>query len=790
MKLAIKSHFIYIDSQSPPFSGYILINGDTIEGVNLPSEVDLEPYEVLDYSDYYVMPGLIDINTHLNAAYHSEWQEIEAMTKQALTGGVTTIIDNPIMNHKDTEDIEEIHNIEIRKKALEGKLSVDVGLLGYLGPHNYTDFAKIYEETGVIGFKLYLSQPFEENIPPVDLRDLTILSQLIKKSKIEDLVLSINCEMASTRDLYMASPCRKTSLENRLNLKYDIHNFSGFGGGHHGVYQQNEEDEEEQFRKKTRSMGQKPTEDSIFDIISEINYLEASGSGIDRISPSTALLNLNSKLMSNILEQKHISDLELMDYEDSYSEKNEPNLMTESTTHFNFQDYDSNLEYSVDSLERIESNMMNTQKQISDVQIDQIRENSDHKQQNTEPDIAEIMLSFSKQPKRFDSCPFFKVTDFFLKNAFEDAFEEIKKKEPEVEEFKKKPSEELIISKSDHSNDSNNSFNRTSLSSFGERRKTFIEKKHGPKTPQSKFRNVALIKTKTPVHQEKEKKKNRAYIYFLPNHPVSWETNGLNIILRLFLETSNEQKVVLTNLSSPCLAFQVREARKLVPNLRIYTDTAAPFAFFNKDEIKLGGTKMKCSPPIRDKENQYFLVRSLKALIFDTVSSYHLGVPERFKAVDEGNFRRAFNGISSIGGTLSMIWTKFYSILRIKQKKHKREFVEPEEIEKIMKKLVYLMSENPSKIMFLDKKKGVLKKGFLADLFIWDPFKIKKIQLNNDKETLLKNKNMYCLNGTKVYGEVVLTMLRGEVVFQRELKSLIFKENRGKLLFNKAWCKK
>jgi len=772
MKLAIKSLHIFIDSQTPPFSGYILIDGSYIEALiplSLGSKPDFSSYELLDYTDYYVMPGIIDLNTHLNSAYNNEWQEIEAFTKQALTGGVTTIIDNPVMNHKEGEDINEIHNIEMRKKALEGKISVDVGLLAYLGSHNYADFLKIYEETGVLGFKIYFAQAFEENLPTFELRDLTVFSQLMKQSKIEDLILSINCEMASNRDLYMSSPCRHCPLDKRLDLHYDIHNFSGFGGGHHGVFQA--EDDEDQFRKKTKSVGQMTIEDSsLFDIINEIKALETPGHK-DNISPSTAFLNLNSKLMSNVLEQKHISDLELMDYEES-GFPNKDETYDNSTNQFDFNDYDSNLEFSASSLQNLESS--------PNVQIENIDENIENsdirvKQQNSESDVVEIMLSHQRQPKRFDSCPFFKGNNFYLKNVFDDAFEEIKGEESQYN--------------SDKSNESNSSMKRSSISSFGERRKTFIQTKNGKpdlNTP-SKFRNVALIKTKTPVHQEKEMKKNRTYLYFLPNHPVSWEINGLNVVLTFLSDLSNQQRIILTNLSSPCLAFQIRETKKIISKLNIFTDTAAPFLFFNKDDIKIGETKMKCSPPIRDKENQYFLVRSVKALIFDSVSSYHLAVPEKFKSVDEGNFRRAFNGISSIGGTLSMLWTKFYSILRIKQKKKNRKDIDQEELEKLLKKIVYLTSENPSKMLFLDGKKGMVKKGFLADLMIWDPFKITKIQ---EKNILLRNKNLFCLKGMKVYGEVVMTILGGKIVFKREANNFIFRENEGMLLFNKAWSHK
>ena len=249
--------------------------------------------------------------------------------------------------------------------------------------------------------------------------------------------------------------------------------------------------------------------------------------------------------------------------------------------------------------------------------------------------------------------------------------------------------------------------------------------------------------------------------------------------------------MILTNLSSPSLGFQVREAKKICPELQIYTDTSSPFIFFNKDNIGFSETKYKCSPPIRDKENQYFLVRSVKALIFDSVSSYHISVPEHYKTIDGGNFRRALNGISSIGGSLSMLWTKLFSILRIKEKKLgiTDKNIYKADIERLIKKVILLMSYNPSKLMFLEKK-GCLVKGNHADLVVWDPFKIKHFT-KKFEDLVIKEKKMYCLKDIKVYGEVMMTMLRGEVVFERKnIEELSFGKKKGRLMYNKSFVDK
>lgn len=759
---AIKSNHIFIDHLSSPIAGYLLVNNNIIHQI-IPLEKisshSLSKYTILDYENFYVMPGLIDLNMHLHENFEEDWKDVENTTKMSLMGGVTTIIANPMMNSRN-EEKNEVQCVTDREKELKDKISVDCGLLAYLGPHNCNDYETIFKESGVLGFKIYLSQPFDHTLPSFEsINTLLNFIDFFQKSheKLGKIVLSINCEMASNRDLFMASPCRKNPKEKRLDLEFDIHNTSGFGGGHHGVYDFGE-NEEVVGRPKAKSQTTTKNNNNtdILDIINDINTLEAENPLTDNSSPSTALLNLNSQLISNILEQKHVSDLELLEYESSGVTLNEGKKSVSENGNlgnsvFDFQDHDSNLEEDVNS---------------SLIFIDTI----DEKFEPEENDDKNLIIQ-----KKIESCPFIKSKPFILGQTFEDAFEEIKKKECED-----------IKNSSDKSSDSVNSLRRNS-SSFGERRK-----KKFLSSMNSKFKEMASIKTKKDIMEEKEKRKNRNYTYFLPNHPVSWETNGTNVILKNCKDAESKNlHIILTNLSSSCLAFRIREAKKFNPKLQIFCDTAAPFIFFNRDMVGVSQTKLKSSPPIRDRENQFLLVRSAKAQIFDSVSSYHFATPSKMKEIDGGNFRRAFNGISSVGGALNMLWTKFYSILRIRYKK--KEGINTEEkrqdIDRLIQKVIYLMSSRPSELLFLQEKKGTLHPGKQADIMIWDPFKIKKITDSNN-EILLKEPKNHCLLGYKVYGEVVMTMLGGNVVFKRENDGkLFFEEGKGQILRNSFFDK-
>lgn len=52
--------------------------------------------ETFDFSDYVLMPGLIDSHVHINEPGRTEWEGFATATKAAAAGGFTTIVDMPL----------------------------------------------------------------------------------------------------------------------------------------------------------------------------------------------------------------------------------------------------------------------------------------------------------------------------------------------------------------------------------------------------------------------------------------------------------------------------------------------------------------------------------------------------------------------------------------------------------------------------------------------------------------------------------------------------------------------
>ena len=105
-KKAFYSQHIFCDEISDPIEGFLLISSSHIECIlpcipttftPLKTSLRDEGYEINDYADYYICPGLIDPHVSLNSSSDDSWQDIANITKMAASGGITTIIDHPVL---------------------------------------------------------------------------------------------------------------------------------------------------------------------------------------------------------------------------------------------------------------------------------------------------------------------------------------------------------------------------------------------------------------------------------------------------------------------------------------------------------------------------------------------------------------------------------------------------------------------------------------------------------------------------------------------------------------------
>lgn len=226
---------------------------------------------------------------------------------------------------------------------------------------------------------------------------------------------------------------------------------------------------------------------------------------------------------------------------------------------------------------------------------------------------------------------------------------------------------------------------------------------------------------------------------FLSTRPEEWENNAVAILIKLCREFDSHIHIV--HLSSSRSLDIIREAKK--EGLKLTAETCPHYLYFSSEEIPKGDTRYKCTPPIRDSANREKLWSAVKEDVIDFIVSDHSPCDPALKCTEEGDFEKAWGGISGLQLGISIIWTEAV----------KRGFT----IEDVSR----LMSTKPSAFIGLDKKKGRIEKGFDADLIVFDP--LKKFTVKGNE--LFHRHKLTPYEGREFSGVVEAAYLRGKKIF-------------------------
>ena len=143
-----------------------------------------------------LIPGLVDTHVHVNEPGRTEWEGFATATRAAAAGGVTTIIDMPLNSIPPTTNVAAL---ELKRRAAEGDVFVDVGFWGGVLPDNEADLGPLID-AGVFGFKAFLLQSGVEEFPPITPAQMEAAMEVLADS---DSVLIVHAEDA---DIIGAAP--------------------------------------------------------------------------------------------------------------------------------------------------------------------------------------------------------------------------------------------------------------------------------------------------------------------------------------------------------------------------------------------------------------------------------------------------------------------------------------------------------------------------------------------------------------------------------------------------------
>ena len=234
----------------------------------------------------------------------------------------------------------------------------------------------------------------------------------------------------------------------------------------------------------------------------------------------------------------------------------------------------------------------------------------------------------------------------------------------------------------------------------------------------------------------------RSYQNFLSTRPRVWEMDAIRLMIDLCREYRCPVHIV--HLSCADAVPMICEAK--AQGLPLTVETCPHYLIFSSEMISDGDTRFKCTPPIREKENQERLWQALEAGVIDFIVSDHSPCTPELKLLEQGDFQAAWGGIASLQFGLSAVWTEA----------RRRGYS--------LNDIARWMSARPAEFLGLNNRKGKIAEGFDADLVVLDP----------DASFTVHPSNIYHKNkvtpyeGKTLQGVVRRTYLRGRLIYDGE----------------------
>ena len=231
----------------------------------------------------------------------------------------------------------------------------------------------------------------------------------------------------------------------------------------------------------------------------------------------------------------------------------------------------------------------------------------------------------------------------------------------------------------------------------------------------------------------------RSYATYVQSRPDEAELAAIRLLISLCREFRFHAHVV--HLSTKHGLKLLQDAK--VEGLPITVETCPHYLHFAAETIAEGATLCKCAPPIRGEDNREQLWRALGMRLIDLVATDHSPCPPSMKKLEEGNFRTAWGGITSLSVALPVMWTEA----------QRRGFA--------LNDIVRWMAEQPARLAGCDARKGRIAAGQDADLVVFDA----EAEFMVTPDRLHQRHAISPYVGERLRGVVKQTYVRGKLVF-------------------------
>ncbi|KAF6825270.1 allantoinase [Colletotrichum plurivorum] len=251
-----------------------------------------------------------------------------------------------------------------------------------------------------------------------------------------------------------------------------------------------------------------------------------------------------------------------------------------------------------------------------------------------------------------------------------------------------------------------------------------------------------------------------SYQTYLDSRPPTLETYAISQILSK-AHIAPDLDLHIVHLSAAEGIPLLREARDR--GVRITAETCFHYLSLAAEEVPEGDTRYKSAPPARELANQALLWDELSREsgegVIKTVVSDHspctpdlklipesLPVAPHSHAGEDGDFFKAWGGVSSLGLGLSILWTG------------------AEAHGASIEDIVRWTSTNTARQVGLEQEKGDLGVGFDGDVVVFDD----EASLEVNKDTMFFRNEVTPFDGRMLKGVVEETWLRGRKIFDRK----------------------
>jgi len=246
---------------------------------------------------------------------------------------------------------------------------------------------------------------------------------------------------------------------------------------------------------------------------------------------------------------------------------------------------------------------------------------------------------------------------------------------------------------------------------------------------------------------------DRSYETFLRSRPHTAEGEAVELMIRLNRETGC--RIHIVHHSSADALSMLRAAKASGAQLTV--ETCPHYLHFAAEDIRDGATEFKCCPPIRERANGEQLWEALRDGTIDMVVSDHSPCPPEMKLRNQGDFMKAWGGISSLQLRLPVMWTEANA----------RGFT--------LNQLAEWLCGAPARQVGLAQRKGSISVGSDADIVIWNPNR----EFRVEPEMIHHRHKLTPYAGEVLRGVVEKTLLRGRMVYDGGA----FSEPKGQMLF-------